>query len=927
MSNMIVSVIAIAMIALMVLVGVFYGGAMYSSYQAEAQASRLISEAEQIAGTVSMYANEQYQLPGSIQDLVDKNYFHEAPAKSVHTLWRLSKGYAVNAIGDNSVIQITCLSGRKRWGFDAAKHCADQAAAGCSPSNNSAPEGCDPNCMRTCYDPADLTQWNPRIHKDDPCCIDNSQNPQISDPVFPSQRFVLETSSSGDTGLPSDDGDTVGEANTTAFPLVSGKGLAELVTSNTFLVTGLGGTETISISGGSYKIGNGAYTTTSGTIANGQTLTLQVTTPDAYNAKTMVTVLIGGKAYLWTVSTQQDTVPDDFSFADVLGVPTGFTVVSEEVTISGISTAVPIYVTGNGYYRVDGDLKTAPGTILPGQKVSLYRYGPATNNTTEILTVTIGSISREWSVTTAPPPQFIANWSDQTGMDVVGTSLGMTAYGEPVTFVVSNCVGCDWMSISGSLSLLSYPAQVVSVENFEIMADSTCAEVIAGTIYPRRTLMGGESCTFKIRPKAISNKTFSGAFKVIAEKNSVSIGSVTANLSGSASGFIRSPGLYCWGSNGYGQLGAALSSTTNFTSPVLVGSESDRWTGGATMVSAGSSRTCAIRGGGGAYCWGSANNGGLGDGTTISRNFPAFVGPEDGKWNSGVAAINAGQDYNYGIRDSGALYGWGFNFTGALGDGTTTTPQKVPVLVGATDAKWESGVTMVSSISGHTCAIKEGALYCWGSAQDGKLGDGTQGYFVRPMPDLVGPTGAKWTSGVTAVAAGWSHTCAIKEGALYCWGANGWGQLGIGTTTQSLVPVQVGPSYAKWSSGVTAVAVGQYHTCGIRNGALYCWGDNSNGKLGIGTTTKSTIPVQVGPPTDKWSSGVTAVAAGPDFTCGIRNTGALYCWGTNYYGNLGDGSATRRLEPVLVGPEGSKWDSGVTAVSAGSNHTCAVVAD
>ncbi|HAU29232.1 MAG TPA: hypothetical protein DCW68_03870 [Rhodospirillaceae bacterium] len=185
MSNLILSAIAIAMVAIMVLVGVFYGGEMFSSYQAEANASRLISEGEQIAGTVSMYANEQHELPGQMTDLVVRNYFHEAPAKSVHTQWYFSKGYAVNEIGSGRPIHQSCLSARKRFGFDARKYCVNTAAAGCAPSTSISPEGCNSHCLRTCYDQENRAMWNPYLSKDDPCCIDNSEDMSITDPVFP----------------------------------------------------------------------------------------------------------------------------------------------------------------------------------------------------------------------------------------------------------------------------------------------------------------------------------------------------------------------------------------------------------------------------------------------------------------------------------------------------------------------------------------------------------------------------------------------------------------------------------------------------------------------------------------------------------------------------------------------------------------------
>lgn len=185
MSNLIVSVIAITLAAILTVVAVFYGGSMWNEYQAEAQASRLISEGEQIAGTVSYYASEQNQLPGAVSDLVAKQYFMEAPAKGAHTQWSFDKGYAVNEIGTSASIHKSCLAGRKRLGFDAQKYCHDAASAGCTPSLADSPSTCNRHCMRTCYDQANRGAWNPYLDKDDPCCIDNSEDETIADPVFP----------------------------------------------------------------------------------------------------------------------------------------------------------------------------------------------------------------------------------------------------------------------------------------------------------------------------------------------------------------------------------------------------------------------------------------------------------------------------------------------------------------------------------------------------------------------------------------------------------------------------------------------------------------------------------------------------------------------------------------------------------------------
>ena len=269
--------------------------------------------------------------------------------------------------------------------------------------------------------------------------------------------------------------------------------------------------------------------------------------------------------------------------------------------------------------------------------------------------------------------------------------------------------------------------------------------------------------------------------------------------------------------------------------------------------------------------------------------------------------IASGWGHVCAIKTFGALYCWGLNDYGQVGDGTITGWSTVMVTV--TDMG--SDVTAVSAGWLHTCAIKNGALYCWGDNARGQLGDGTT--TLRSTPAAV----QGMDSGVTSVVAGRWHTCAIKNEALYCWGRNDHGQLGDGTRIDRLTPVAV----QGMESGVTAAAVGGYHTCAIKSGALYCWGWNLYGQLGDGTRIDRLTPVAV----NGMARHVAAVAA-PDsdgyagHTCAIK-AGALYCWGWNGYGQLGDGTTTNRLTPVAV----QGMESGVTAVAVGEFHSCAVM--
>ncbi len=202
-----------------------------------------------------------------------------------------------------------------------------------------------------------------------------------------------------------------------------------------------------------------------------------------------------------------------------------------------------------------------------------------------------------------------------------------------------------------------------------------------------------------------------------------------------------------------------------------------------------------------------------------------------------------------------------------------------------------------------------GAVKCWGSNSDGQLGDGTR--TTRTSPTQV--TGL--TSGVKQISAGGFHACALTTGgAVKCWGSNDHGQLGDGTKTDRVTPQQVGGL----TSGVAQVSSGLAHSCAVTTaGGLKCWGGNNNGQLGDGTLTSRTAAVQV----KGLSSGVSSVAAGYLQTCAVTTAGAAKCWGSNYAGEVGDGTVTPRLAPVSV----VGLTSGTKMISAGG-VMCAVAA-
>ncbi|MEI7561477.1 MAG: biotin transporter BioY [Actinomycetes bacterium] len=219
----------------------------------------------------------------------------------------------------------------------------------------------------------------------------------------------------------------------------------------------------------------------------------------------------------------------------------------------------------------------------------------------------------------------------------------------------------------------------------------------------------------------------------------------------------------------------------------------------------------------------------------------------------------------------------------------------------------------ISASQYHTCAsLSSGGAKCWGDNGQGQLGDGTNTE-RRVATDVSG-----LTSGVVAISTsnGEAHTCAVlNTGAVKCWGYNNFGQLGDGTTTGRNTPVDV----SGLSSGVSAIAAGFEHSCALlKTGAVKCWGRNDYGQLGDNSTTQRLTPVNV----SGLSSGVTAISTGKYHTCALLNTGGVKCWGNSSFGERGNGTiGTNLLTPGDV----TGLTSGVTAISLGYFHSCAVL--
>jgi alpha-tubulin suppressor-like RCC1 family protein len=333
-------------------------------------------------------------------------------------------------------------------------------------------------------------------------------------------------------------------------------------------------------------------------------------------------------------------------------------------------------------------------------------------------------------------------------------------------------------------------------------------------------------------------------------------------------------GVQCWGFNAQGQLGDAT--TGNRPAPVGVSGLAS----GMSSVQAAFLHTCALTTGGGVKCWGRNTSGQLGDTTTANRSAPVDVSGLA----TGATAIAAGLNHSCAVTTGGGLKCWGYNYYGQLGDDSNTLAQTPVNVFGLA-----SGIAAVRAGSDHTCALTTGGgVKCWGRNRFGQLGDGSTTERHAPA-DVSG-----FTSGATAIAVGFDHSCALTAGGgVNCWGFNGWGQLGDGSITSRSTPGGV----SGLASGVVSIAAGQAHTCALTTGGgVKCWGDNSSGQLGDNSTTYRVTPVNV----LGLASGVMAIAAGEYHTCALTTGGGVKCWGYNALGQLGDATTVSRPFPAAV---------------------------
>jgi alpha-tubulin suppressor-like RCC1 family protein len=338
----------------------------------------------------------------------------------------------------------------------------------------------------------------------------------------------------------------------------------------------------------------------------------------------------------------------------------------------------------------------------------------------------------------------------------------------------------------------------------------------------------------------------------------------------------------------------------------------------ASAIDAGNGHACAVTSDGtNVQCWGRNGDGQLG----AAANGPASAVSAGG----GLDAGGVERGHTCAVRPDTTVACWGRNADGQLGDGSTTDrsgPVTVQIDTDPDPAHVTlanlTGVTQVVTGGFHSCAlVNDGTVWCWGANVHGQLGDGTvvdrtvatEVQVPKPgTPDLQPLTGA------VAVAAGLRSTCAVVSAAgtsqVECWGANDHGQLGDGTVLEHHLPAATAAFRA---SPVRAIVAGDVHVCvDLQDDSVWCWGGNSTGQVGDGTTTDSTSPEVIvpAPPAGSVADSdrpiVKSISAGRANTCIVQGTyNKVYCWGDNSRGQLSDGVDLWSATPLVVGLTGA----------------------
>ena len=449
--------------------------------------------------------------------------------------------------------------------------------------------------------------------------------------------------------------------------------------------------------------------------------------------------------------------------------------------------------------------------------------------------------------------------------------------------------------------------------------------------------------------------------------------------------------VYIWGFNYYGQLGDGT--TTNSPLPICISDKENELKGKKIIsISAGIFHTVALDEEGKVYTWGHNGNGQLGDGTTEESNVPICISNKENELKGKkIISISAGGVHTVAIDEEGKVYTWGDNAVGQLGDGkandivapihihsaepicltdkenelkrmktvkvvTEKTEVITEVISLAESGKiyiWEVGdetaiyalpicisdedtelkgkrIVDISAGKNYIVALdEEGKVYTWGNNEVGELGDGTTEESDVPICISDKENELKGKK-IISISAGGRYTVALdEEGKVYTWGYNYDGQLGDGTTTNSVLPICISDKENELKGKkIVDVSAGYGHTVALdEEGKVYTWGNNEYGQLGYVTEDNSTEPICISDKENELKGKkVVKISAGGVHTVALDEEGKVYAWGNNEYGQLGDETFYRSTKPICISDKENKL-KGKKTVNISANEDITVVID
>lgn len=321
---------------------------------------------------------------------------------------------------------------------------------------------------------------------------------------------------------------------------------------------------------------------------------------------------------------------------------------------------------------------------------------------------------------------------------------------------------------------------------------------------------------------------------------------------------------------------------------------------GIRTIEGGGAHTCAILDDGRVWCWGSNATGQLGDALVgTARSVPR---PVSGMAGVQTVALALGTDHSCALDDDGGVWCWGANLSRQIGrSGNLSVAQTVPVKLDIRQDGSPVAFESMSAGNSHTCAVStSGVPWCWGADDMGQLGrnnfnDGDP----APAPVHTADMGT-----VRSITTGGDHTCAVaSNGKAWCWGNNTDGQLGVGNVPAQRKPAAVAETAGFPGGGITQLEASDFHTCAATSsGSVFCWGSNSFGRIGNPAGNSSRTPIKVQAHSAITSHGnsvdfkADAISLGIEHTCAWRTQdGVAWCWGRGLFGQLGDGTPTSSM--------------------------------